>query len=173
MGIGWCGDFSEEAWAVGIPLSTFLILLAVLAGAAWYWHERVKRQKAGAAAALAQCKKEKDDADAKWKKEKEELEAKCNKEKDDLKAQHNKEKGELEDRLKKEKDGALDKLDDRRRNELEAMKRDTKRDVLAALDGKLRELQDGHRATMLSDTHNRIMWIAEGVRQARDAVERT
>jgi hypothetical protein len=47
------------------------------------------------------------------------------------------------------------------------------KEALEALDSKLRELQDGHRATMISDNYNRIMWIAEGVRQARDAVENT
>lgn len=46
-----------------------------------------------------------------------------------------------------------------------------KKEVLVVLDAKLREIQDTHRSTMISDNYNRIMWIAEGVRQARDAVE--
>jgi hypothetical protein len=46
-----------------------------------------------------------------------------------------------------------------------------RKEILIILDAKLREIQDSHRSTMITDNYNRIMWIAEGVRQSRDAVE--
>lgn len=148
----WCGDYETDEWVLAVPVEILFTVIMALVGAfiAWRVWEYFRKKWAKEAADDAKKKKEDEEAKAKLTKEKEEAEKQAQKTKDEqaaAKAKADKEKQIADDLIA------------------------AKNSILKMVDAKLRELQDGHRSTMISDNYNRISWIAEGVRQARDAVE--
>lgn len=148
----WCGDYETDEWVLALPVDTLLTIILALSGAFLTWRiwEFYRKKAAAEAAADAKKKKEAEDAKDKLAKEKDAAEKAAQKLKDDAAAA--KAKTDAADKI------AKDLID-------------AKAAILKMVDAKLKELQDGHRSTMISDNYNRISWIAEGVRQARDAVE--
>jgi cytoskeletal protein RodZ len=147
----WCGDYTEDEWVIGLPWENlvFWVVVAAVFGVIWwkvtafFEADKAKRE----AEAKAKATEEKNKADAKAADEKKKAEEKAAED-----------KKKAEETIKKDK---------------EELAASTKKNILATLDAKLRELQDAHRSVMISDQHNRIVWIAEGIRQARDAIENT
>lgn len=143
----WCGDFETDDWVVGVPVENFAywVAVAIVVSLLGYWYYSYQ-----------EAERLRLDAEKKKKE-----------------AEEKKKKTDEEEKKKKEEDEKKKKAEDALKNEKSNIAETNWKEALETLDGKLRELQDGHRSVMISDNYNRIMWIAEGVRQARDALENT